>query len=176
MKKKITVLAIVVFIAISITGCRFRPMSGFEVYKYVHSRTGRYLFTMSKEKVVEDGSAVNWTIHCSRDGLEFHVHDRLQFEIVYAERNLSDDYRYSLIQAHLDELDLGDGIEFVNENGYTFSDYDNYFSVYYSDYDDFVKKYERVTDNARLLDSYSSGLKIRYHFYYWPEERIEGEV
>lgn len=168
--KKVRFFALILLTAMMVTGCRFVPMTRLEVYNYVRSRTGRVFFTMEKEKK-DSSSEVMWHVHCVSDGLDFDVRDSQQFEIVYAERHLSDNYMYSLVQAHIDELDLGDGIEFVCEEGNTFYDYDNYFTVYYSDYDDLLEKYERITKNAGILDSYSKDFKIRYFFYYWPDER-----
>ena len=152
--------ALILLTSVAITGCRFAPMTRFEVANYVRSRTGRLLFTMEKEKT-DSRANVLWHVHCVSDGLDFDVHDHQQFEIVYAERHLTDNYKYSLVQAHIDELDLGDGIEFVCEEGNTFYDYDNYFTVTYSDYDDLLEKYERVTKMFQTTSSFTTKMMRR---------------
>ena len=101
--KKVRFFALILLTAMMVTGCRFVPMTRLEVYNYVRSRTGRVFFTMEKEKK-DSSSEVMWYVHCVSDGLDFDVRDSQQFEIVYAERHLSDNYMYSLVQAHIDVL------------------------------------------------------------------------
>lgn len=64
----------------------------------------------------------------------------------------------------MDELPLGDGIEYVCEDGNTTSKYTNYFELTYVDMEDLNKKYDRLTEIAAVLDKKSKGFEVPFHF------------
>lgn len=159
------VLLTICLLVFLLSGCRFTPMNGFEIYSYVHKVTGRYLFTL--KKVNDDTNSYQyWNVHDLKNNMVFHVYDHLDFNLFYAERMLANDFTYTLINENMDELPLGDGIEYVCENGNTTGKYANYFELTYVDMEDLNKKYDRLTEIAAVLDKKSKGFEVPYHFEY----------
>ena len=160
--KVILSICLLVFL---LSGCRFHQMNRFEIYSYVHKLTGRYLFTLSKEKD-EDGDFKYWNVHDLKNDMVFHVYDHLSLDLFYAERAITDDFTYTLVTENIDDLPLGDGIEYICEDGNTNWEKANYFELTYVDMEDLDEKYERLTKIASVLDKKSKGFEVPYHFEY----------